>query len=59
MKSENEEAGKRKEEKIKKISKKNQSSSRQYYVWKEKGNEYQTVVETRRRKDFCENGVTQ
>jgi hypothetical protein len=37
---------KEKEEKIKKISKKNQSSSRQYHVWKEKRNEYKIVVET-------------
>ena len=46
MKSENEEVGKRKREKYKKNSKKNQSSNRQYYVWKEKINEYKIVPET-------------
>jgi len=44
--SENEEAGKRKRGKNKKFSKKNQISSRQYYVWKEKKNEYKILLQT-------------
>lgn len=45
QKSENEEAGKKKQIKIEKIGKKNQSPSRQSYVWKEKRNEHKILLE--------------